>query len=84
MPQNKDIKENIVKKVCRDYKMTYKELAEAIGYSEGAIKTAVSTNKVSEPMNKAINLYIEKLKLEEELKDFKNFKNIIKKIIEDN
>lgn len=72
--------ENIVKNVCKELGFTYKQLGEAIGYSEGAIKTAVSTDKVSEPMQKAIELYLKNLELQKELEQFKQFKDFIKSI----
>jgi len=52
------VQENIVKRTCKELGITYKELGEAIGYSEGAIKTATSTNNISAPMQKAIELYL--------------------------
>ncbi len=39
--------ENIVKKVCKELGLTYKELGEHIGYSESAIKMAASTGKIN-------------------------------------
>ncbi len=72
--------DNIVKKVCKELGLTYRELGEAIGYSEGAIKTAVSTGKVSEPMQKAIELYRKNLELQKELERFEQFKDLIRSI----
>ena len=70
--------ENIVKKVCKDLGLTYKQLGEAIGYSEGAIKTAASTGKVSEPLNRAIELYLETLRLTKELQEADKIKETLK------
>jgi len=67
-----DTKENIVKQTCKELGFTYKQLAEKIGYGEGALKRAASTNDVSEPMKKAIELYLKNLELEEALVDLKN------------
>jgi len=72
--------ENLIKQTCKELGLTYKQLGEAIGYSEGAIKTAVSTDKVSEPMQKAIELYLKNLELQKELEQFKQFKDFIKSI----
>lgn len=71
--------ENIVKKVCRELNLTYKQLGELIGYSEGALKSAVNSGNVSEPMKKAIELYNENLKLKNELQDFRTLKDILKR-----
>jgi len=73
--------ENIVKKTCKELGMTYKELGVAIGYGESAIKMAISKDKVSEPMQKAINLYIETLNLKTQIKDYEVLKSAIKKAI---
>ena len=70
--------ENIVKATCRELGMTYKELGEAIGYSEGALKTAVSTAKISNSMTRAIELYLKTLKLEEELENSNKIKSTLK------
>jgi len=70
---------NIIKKTCKELSLTYRELGEKIGYSEGALKTASSTNNVSEPMKKAIELYLKNLELEIALADFKTITSIIKK-----
>ena len=70
--------ENIVKATCREFGMTYKELGEAIGYSEGALKTAVSTGKISNSMTRAIELYLKTLKLEKELENSNKIKSTLK------
>lgn len=67
-----------LKAFCKEMKLTYKELAELIGYGEGAIKTAVSTDNVSRPMERAINLYTETLELKAELKEANEAKEILK------
>lgn len=72
--------ENIVKRVCRELNLTYKQLGELIGYSEGALKSAVNSGNVSEPMNKAIELYLKNLELEKQLQEFENFKTFIRNI----
>lgn len=66
--------ENIVKKTAKDLGLTYKQLGEAIGYTESAIKTAIATDKVSEPMQKAIELYLETVALKKEIETTRAFK----------
>ena len=70
--------DNIVKKVCKELGITYKELGERIGYSESAIKMAGSTNKVSEPLKKAIELYLENLELKKQLEHSNKIKQTLK------
>ena len=75
------MQENIVKKVCKELGLTYKQLGEKIGYSEGALKTAASTGKISEPLKKAIELYLENLELKKELQNYEKLKKALKKAI---
>ena len=70
-------KENIVKQTCKELNLTYKQLGEAIGYSESAINNAARQEKISEPLTKAIELYRENLKLQQELTDFHTLKAIL-------
>ena len=69
--------ENIIKTTCKELNLTYKQLGEAIGYSEAAVKAAIAKNEISEPMKKAIELYLENLKLQQELSDFRTLKAIL-------
>ena len=71
-------KENIVKQVCKELGLTYKELAEKIGYSESAIKMAASAGKISEPLKKAIELYLETLQLKKDLEKANQIKETLK------
>lgn len=67
-----------LKAFCKERNLTYKELAEKIGYGEGAIKTAVSTNNISQPMQHAINMFSKISQLENELKKANEAKEILK------
>ena len=51
--------ENIVKKVCKELGLTYKQLGEKIGYSEGSIRNVASKTEVSDAVKKAIELLYE-------------------------
>ncbi|HEB8470061.1 TPA: transcriptional regulator [Campylobacter jejuni] len=73
--------ENIIKKTCKELGLTYKQLGELIGYSESAINNASRQEKISEPLTFAINLYLENLKLKEELEDFRTLKKILTKTL---
>ncbi len=70
--------ENIVKKTCKELGMTYKELGEAIGYSESNLRKTVSDNKVSKQLEKSITMFIEINNLKKELQEYQTFKNMIK------
>ncbi|QCD44671.1 transcriptional regulator [Campylobacter mucosalis] len=69
--------ENLIKSTCKELGLTYKQLGELIGYSEAAIKAAIAKNEISEPMRRAIELYKENLKLQQELADFRTLKAIL-------
>lgn len=69
--------ENLIKQTCKELNLTYKQLGEAIGYSESAIKNA-GTGEASEPMKKAIELYKETLELKARLRKADDFKNNLK------
>lgn len=71
------IDENLIKSTCKELNLTYKQLGEAIGYSESAIKNA-GTGEASEPMKKAIELYKETLELKARLRKADDFKNNLK------
>lgn len=70
--------ENIVKKTCKELGLTYKELGEAIGYSESNLRKTVSDNKVSKQLEKSITMFIEINNLKKELQEYQTFKNMIK------
>lgn len=69
-----------VKKFCKDQNLTYKQLAEKIGMTEGSLKVAITTDKFSSQTIQSINLLKENQKLQTELADFKVLSEIIKKI----
>lgn len=73
--------DNLIKTTCKQLGLTYKQLGELIGYSESALNNAARQDKISEPLTFAINLYLENLKLKEELKDFRTLKDILSKTL---
>lgn len=71
---------NLIKTVCKDLNIPYKVLAIDLGYKPDTINKAASTNKVSEQLNKAIELYLENLKLKDELRNFNLIKETLQNI----
>lgn len=65
---------NIVKETAKELGMTYKQLGDAIGYTEGALKAASSSGKTSDQMAIAIKLYAENVFLKREKKEDLEFK----------
>lgn len=76
-----EMSDNLIKTTCKQLGLTYKQLGELIGYSESALNNASRQNTISEPLKFAINLYLENLKLKEELEDFRTLKTILSKTL---
>lgn len=72
---------NLIKDTCKSLGLTYRELGEKIGYSDSNLRKAVSQNKVSSQLKKAIELYLEIVKLKEKEEETKNFKSILRTFI---
>ncbi|MGP1450916.1 MAG: transcriptional regulator [Wolinella sp.] len=70
--------ENLIKKTCKELGLTYRELGEAIGYSEAAVKAAIAKNELSEPMRHALELYQENISLRAKNREFEAFKEMLK------
>lgn len=70
-----------LKAFCKERNLTYKELAEKIGMTEGSLKVAITTNKISPQTEASIKLLKETMKLKEKLADWETIKTIIKKNI---
>ena len=71
---------NIVKRVCKELGLTYKQLGEAIGYGEEAVSKAARTDNISSAMNKALSLYLENAELKNKLKTLDALSEIIKQL----
>ncbi|QOQ88099.1 transcriptional regulator [Campylobacter corcagiensis] len=72
--------ENLIKKVCKELNLTYKQLGEMIGYGDEAISKASRTGNISTAMSKALELYLENLKLKDRLKTLDTLSDIIKEL----
>ena len=73
---------HLVKKVSKELGITYKELAEKIGYSESNLRQSVSTNKLSLQLEKAIELYLETITLKKKVDEADDFKSILRTFIQ--
>ena len=78
---------NIIKIVCKALSLTYAQLAEQIGYTEGALKTTVSTDKISNSMKKSIELYLKTIKredlIEQAQEEIIKEENLVKKVCDE-
>lgn len=72
---------NLIKKVCIEQKLTYREFGEKVGFGEGAIKNAAATGKISDQLKKAIEMFLEIIQLRKENIKFKEFQKLMKEVI---
>ena len=68
---------NIVKRVCKELGLTYKQLGEKIGVKPDTLRTIASKNEVSTQIETAINLLRENVKLLEREKKIQDFFSLI-------
>lgn len=76
------INSNPIKRICKDYSLTYAQLAERIGYGEDAIKKAATAAEISKPMAKAIELMKQNIDYERVLERQKQLKALLKEFME--
>ncbi len=65
---------HLVKRVSKELGLTYRELGEAIGYTESSLKKSVYDNKISIQLEKAIELYIKNIQLEKKIFEIEKMK----------
>ncbi len=70
-----------IKEFCKERNLTYKELGELIGMSEGGLQNAIKKDSISDQTTKAIELLKEIENLKEQLADYENLKQILKKAL---
>lgn len=68
-----------LKQFCKERNLTYKELAEKIGWSEPSLRATISSGKISDQTAAAVNLLKETMELKEKLTDWETIRAIIKK-----
>lgn len=76
-----ELNPNLIKQVCKDLNLTYKKLSYELGYKPDTINKAASTGKVSEQLKKAISLYLENLRLKNDLKNLETLKQKINSVL---
>ncbi|HEC1884096.1 TPA: transcriptional regulator [Campylobacter jejuni] len=70
-----------IKDFCKERNLTYKELGELIGMSEGGLQNAIKKDSISDQTTKAIELLKEIEILKEQLADYENLKQLLKKAL---
>ena len=69
---------HLVKRVAKELGLTYKELGEEIGYSESNLRKSVSENRLSLPLKKAVELYLENQKVKKLTEERENLKDMLR------
>lgn len=72
--------ENIIKQICKSYNLTYKELGDMIGYGEEAISKSARTNKISTPMQRACEMFLQIKELESKVATLDELSLILQKL----
>ncbi len=72
--------ENLIKSTCKELNLTYKQLGELIGISEGRVKQ-LAISEVGEQVEKACLMLTKIHKLEAELNEQKQLKTLLKNFI---
>ncbi|MFY4737181.1 helix-turn-helix domain-containing protein [Campylobacter coli] len=70
-----------IKEFCKEQGLTYKQLGELIGMSEGGLQNAIKKDSISDQTAKAIELLKEIEILKEQLADYENLKQLLKKAL---
>ncbi|EIA40419.1 helix-turn-helix transcriptional regulator, partial [Campylobacter coli] len=70
-----------IKEFCKEQGLTYKQLGELIGMSEGGLQNAIKKDSISDQTTKAIELLKEIEILKEQLADYENLKQLLKKAL---
>lgn len=72
---------HLVKRVSKELGLTYRELGEKIGYTESNLRKAVSDNRTTMQLKKAIELYLKNLELEQDKDRNTEMEEMMKKFI---
>ena len=74
---------HFIKNVSKELGLTYKELGEEIGYSEGTLRRCVSKNELSSQLRKALELYLEIVKLKKSKEKIAKTKELLTTLIKE-
>ncbi|CUU88954.1 Uncharacterised protein [Campylobacter hyointestinalis subsp. hyointestinalis] len=70
-----------LKAFCKERNLTYKELAEKIGMTEGSLKNAIATNNITKSIEHSLGMYNRILELEAEVKQLENLRAVLKELL---
>lgn len=74
--------ENIIKQVCKELNLTYKQLGELIGLSEGSIKRLATSDEINTQVIKSCEMLLEIEKLKGKLSNTETLKDALKRLLD--
>ena len=77
-----DGQENLIKHTCRELGLTYKQLGEAIGLSEGSIKRLATSDDINTQAIKSCEMLLEIKSLKEQLSNTQTLKPVLKTLLD--
>lgn len=75
-------KENLIKQVCKELNLTYKQLGELIGLSEGSIKRLATSDEINTQVIKSCEMLLEIEKLKGKLSNTETLKDALKRLLD--
>lgn len=73
--------QNIIKQTCKELNLTYKQLGELIGLSEGSIKRLATSNEINTQVIKSCEMLFEIKNLKEQLANTETLKTALKSLL---
>lgn len=73
---------NPIKNTCHELNLTYKQLGEAIGLSEGSIKRLATSDDINTQAIKSCEMLLEIKSLKEQLSNTQTLKTALKKLLD--
>lgn len=72
---------NPIKRVCKQYNLSYRELSDLIGFNESSIRTIASNGAVTTTLLKSLELLKENIKLKEKLNEIIKINETLKELL---
>ena len=82
MKGNNRADENLIKQTCKELNLTYKQLGEAIGLSEGSIKRLATSDDINTQAIKSCEMLLEIKSLKEQLSNTQTLKTALKTLLD--
>ena len=74
--------ENLIKATCKELNLTYKQLGEMIGLSEGSIKRLATSDEINTQVIKSCEMLLEIKSLKEQLSNTQTLKTALKTLLD--